>query len=142
MSCVFPKGTSSVEDLKAGWRQFYKRMAKKLEDDPENFTAPSRAFLEISSKMNDGSIISALHCFGKVPQVKARYLQTSKMIGVQPTAIARRKAALGGRRALIPGRPPKGSRKEHQYSKENRKKSAPHSLAKCVDDNTCLGGHH
>lgn len=142
MFCVFPIGTSSGEDLKAGWQQFCERMTKKLEEDPENFTAASRAFLDISSKMNDSSILSALHCFGKVPQVKARYLQSSKMIGVQPTAIARRKSALGGRRALIPGRPPKCSRKEHQYAKENRKKSAPHSLAKCVDDNTCLGGHH
>lgn len=122
--------------------QFCRRITEKLENDPQTFTAPVRTWMETSSKMNDSSIISALHCFGKVPQVKAKYLQSSKMIGVQPTSIARRKTPLGGRRALIPGRPPKCSRKEHQYSKENRKKSAPHSLAKCVEDNTCLGGHH
>ena len=34
-------------------------------------------------------------------------LQTK--IGVQPTAVARRKAALGGRSALITGRPEKGA---------------------------------
>ncbi|XP_061685697.1 uncharacterized protein LOC133506021 isoform X2 [Syngnathoides biaculeatus] len=69
-------GTSSGEGLKAGLQQFYRTMTKKLEHDPENFTAPIRAFLEISSKMNDSAIISALHCFateGGALEVKARY---------------------------------------------------------------------
>lgn len=118
--------------MEAGWQWFCSSITKKLKDDPQTFTAPVRTFLETYRKMNDSSIASALHCFGKVSQVKA----------TQPTAIAGRKSALGERRALIPGPPPKFLRKEHQYSKENCKKSASHSLADCVEDNTCLGGHH
>ncbi|XP_075884023.1 uncharacterized protein LOC142889277 [Nelusetta ayraudi] len=125
-------GTSAGEDLEAGWQWFCSSITKKLKDDPQTFTAPVRTFLETYRKMNDSSIASALHFFGKVSQVKA----------TQPTAIAGRKSALGERRALIPGPPPKFLRKEHQYSKENCKKSASHSLADCVEDNACLGGHH
>ncbi|XP_056156746.1 uncharacterized protein LOC130130908 [Lampris incognitus] len=137
-----PQGTSG-EHLEEMIQQVCRSLTDKLKDDPQAFTAPIRTFLGTYNKMNDSSLMSALHCFGKVPQVKLKNLQSSKMIGVQPTAIARRKVALGGRRTLIPGQPPKCSRKEHPYSKkQQRRRSAPHSMLKCVEENTSLSDNH
>ncbi|KAJ8333580.1 hypothetical protein SKAU_G00415880 [Synaphobranchus kaupii] len=45
------------------------------------------------------------------------YLQTKAQIGDQPTAVARRKTPLGGRRALNTGRPLKAWKKDHGYGK-------------------------
>jgi len=52
----------------------------------------------------DSGLISALHTFGKynsagIPRIKPRKnLQGSKIIGVPPTTIFRRKVYLGGRK--------------------------------------------
>lgn len=62
--------------------------------------------------------------FGKyngagIPRIKSRKnLQGSKVIGVQPTTISRRKVCLGGRMVQTAGRPTKESRvHEHGYNK-------------------------
>lgn len=114
----FLEGSSSEEDLEARWQSFCSSMSKKLKDDPKTFSAPIHTFLKSYSKMNDSFIVSALYYFGKVPKVKAKPLQPSKKIVVPPAAIARRKSALGERRALILGPPPKHSRKQHEHAQE------------------------
>ena len=97
----------------------------------------------------DSAVQSSLFSYGKTSCVPTRiratprgFLQTTTKIGVQPTAVSRRKAALGGRRALGAGRPPKSSRKDHPYTKCRRAKAVPHSLSHCVQENTSLGKTH
>ncbi|KAK0140487.1 hypothetical protein N1851_022537 [Merluccius polli] len=129
------KGPSG-EQLEEMIQQFCRSLTEKLKGDPQTFTAPIHTFLGTYNKINDASLASALHCFGK-----KKNLQSSKMIGVRPTAIARRKAALGGSRAATSGRPPTRSKKEYPYSKKQQhKKSAPQSMSKCAEENTSLGG--
>ena len=75
----------------------------------------------------------------------------SKHIGVQPTALARRKMALGGKRQLTLGRPPKAISTDHTKERgtnfsgqvmPKRKPKAPHNLKKCVKENMQLGKNH
>ncbi|TDH08226.1 hypothetical protein EPR50_G00095590 [Perca flavescens] len=101
-----PGPGTSAEALEEMLEQFCSSLKDKLHNDPQTFTAPICNFLGTYKKMNDSSLASALHCFGKTSQVKSRNRQSSKMNG---TAIGKRKAA------LIPGRPPKSPRKEHLY---------------------------
>ncbi|CAH1107376.1 unnamed protein product [Psylliodes chrysocephalus] len=64
---------------------------------------------EVKGVNTDSAMISALHTFGKysgLPVIK-KNCQGSRKIGVQPTAIARRKVPLGGRNVAVSGRPPK-----------------------------------
>jgi len=73
---------------------------------------------------------------------------------VQPTAVARRKVFLGGRRLQQTGRPPKSMFREHSYSLTKRrlelnqavlparKKSMLHSISYCVQQNESLGRTH
>ena len=102
----------------------------KIMTEPEMFSGPLNSFLSQFERMKtDSALISSLCTFGKyngaVPtadRVRRKYLQTSSKIGVQPTAVARRKAPLGGRRALITGRPVKGVHlPEHGYAKLRQK---------------------
>ncbi|XP_051250191.1 uncharacterized protein LOC127359908 [Dicentrarchus labrax] len=110
-------------------------LKRKLREDT-TFTAPVKSFVDTFGKLHtDSAVQSALFSFGKNDRgqssVRARprgFLQTSATIGVQPTAVSRRKAALGGRRTLGAGRPPKSSRKEHGYSRQGRPKGVPHNL--------------
>jgi hypothetical protein len=92
--------------------------------------------------------LSTLHTFGKnsnpvAPLIKkGKNLQGSKLINVQPTAIARRKIHLGGRHMQQSGRPPKrAGAYDHNYANETGKKrikSAPHSISICVENNISL----
>ncbi|CAH1958480.1 unnamed protein product [Acanthoscelides obtectus] len=71
-------------------------------------------------------------------------------IGVQPTAIMRRKSGLGGRNIARSGRPPKRLQlSDHAYSKEknkhnyevfnpDNKTAAPHCLEYCITQNISL----
>lgn len=139
-----PEQDTSVEHLEEMIQQFCKSLTDKLKEDPQTFTAPICTFLGTYNKMNNSSLTTALHCFGKAPQLKSKTLQSSKTLGVQPTAIARRKAALGGRRAAIPGRPLKCSRKEqHPYSKKQQSSTTePQTVSNCVEENTPVSGDH
>ena len=81
---------------------------------------------------------SALMTFGKYSGAGVR-MTSGKRIGVQPTAIARRKTAVGGRRRLHVGRIPHSSwAPEHGYCQTRvgrhamPKRRAPHSLANAV----------
>lgn len=72
-------------------------------------------------------------------------MQGGKIIGVQPTAVQRRKIKVGGRAVSKCGRPPKISyTAEHAYGKRKiektnfpqvqEKMSKPHSLSFCTTD--------
>ncbi|XP_069000340.1 uncharacterized protein [Embiotoca jacksoni] len=131
---------SSGEHLEEMIQKFCRSLTDKLKNDPQTFSAPIRSFLGTYGRLNDSSLRSALFRFGKVPQVTPINLQPLKLMGVQPTAIASRKAAVRGRRAVILGRPAKCSPREHPYSKKQQsRKSEPHSTSTCVE-NTSLGG--
>lgn len=146
--------------LEDGLKTMFEELAQKLRQD-ESFEAPTQCLLNSYRKINtDSGLVSALCSFGKERRSNTattttmwrkraqKGLQTSTAIGVQPTAVARRKAPLGGRRALQTGRPPKRARKEHSYGKVKEggsvlpKRPAPHSLSQCVADGVALGGSH
>lgn len=143
---MLPQGTSGLEERLT---EMFVVLKRKLREDP-SFRTPMTSFISSFEKIKtDSSLCSALSTFNKGPVAKTRqhqrpkgYLQTRAQIGVQPTAVARRKSALGGRRALITGRPTKASMREHPYNKTGKKKSAPHCLAHCVEAIMSLGGTH
>lgn len=111
-------------------------------------------------KIVDHGLISALHTFWKyngagILRTKSRKnLQGSKIIGVQPTTISRRKVYFGRRKVQTAGRSTKESRVyEHGYNKRkaplsidnipmNKKKKAPHSIKYCTNQNINLGKQH
>ncbi|XP_053198102.1 uncharacterized protein si:dkey-75a21.2 [Scomber japonicus] len=131
---ISPEQDTSVEHLEEMIQQFCRSLTDKLKDDPQTFTAPVCTFLNSYDKMNDGSLTTALQCFGKAPRAKSKNLQSSKMMGVQQTAVARRKIA---------GRPLKCSRKEqHPYSKKQQiRQSSPPSISNCVEETVALTSH-
>ena len=71
------------------------------------------------------------------------------MIGVQPTAIKRRKSCLSGRRKFCGGRPVQLVKRhsvlaQHDYgplAPPPRKKKCLHNLEKCVYSNVSLGSN-
>ena len=138
-------------------------MEEKLRDDPETYTEGFRAMLRAYNRLKSkSSLLSALRMFGRYSGVnlarrkmisKAGMLQSSgPSIPVQPTAIARRRLKIGGRRHLKVGRPTKEATiKEHAYSRPSssslmpsRKKrvAAPHSLGHAVTMCQSLGKTH
>ena len=135
----------------------------KLQDDADTFITPLTKFVERFEQITtDSALVSALSTFGKYSghsllkksahASRRAKLLTTKQIGVGPHAVSRRKAALGGRRALITGRPVKGTQNEHAYAKEKSsikrgvlpksQRPAPHSLSQCVERNVTLGKKH
>ncbi|XP_068612612.1 uncharacterized protein si:dkey-75a21.2 [Brachionichthys hirsutus] len=94
----------------------------KLRDDPA-FTAPLRSFVSnFHNLKTDGALKSALVCFGTTTR-------TSSKVRVHPAP-----RALRGRKASRAGRPPKGSRREHPYTKQGRAMSSPHNLSFFVQE--------
>ena len=74
-----------------------------------------------------------------------------KMIKVQPTAESRQKYVLGGRRCLQTGRKPGQSSAEYKTKNvgasrglclKRKKRKAPHSLSRCVENNENIGKSH
>jgi len=123
---------------------------------PSSIGPSMKSFCEQVDKMSTVSAVqSALHTFGKYsglkPGGKGRLAASSTSIGVQPTAIARRKMLVGGRRRLHLGRPPKSSfTSEHGYFRDRSnatrqvmpKRRAPHCLSEAVDNLQTLGITH
>ena len=90
------------------------------------YKAPMEKMLASYDRMTtDSQLISALATFGRQSapagsvawRMARRGMQASMKIGVQPTAVARRKTPLGGRRALITGPPTKKLKKRAQLWK-------------------------
>ncbi|KAJ8043335.1 hypothetical protein HOLleu_10379 [Holothuria leucospilota] len=97
-------------------------------DEGKELRNACKKFVSNYQKLTTRShLISALQTFGKYSGAatslrrtykSGRALQTSSKIGVQPTAVARRKMPMGERRRLTVGRPSKSSfTSEHGYSK-------------------------
>lgn len=120
------------------------------------------AFLPAVEKMDrniqkfastESGLLTTLHTMGRyagvLPGKKRTPLNARRhgqMIGVQPTAIARRKFPLSGRRSQHGGRPLQIVRRiaalqQHDYGNFNqpRRKKAIHNLQSCVYSNTSLG---
>ncbi|CAM4304668.1 unnamed protein product [Leuciscus chuanchicus] len=150
------EASSQREHLKGRLRSMFNDFVDKLQND-ETFQAPIQSLVSsYESILTDSGLISALSTFGKMRSAAAsnirmqprKGLQMSTQIGVQPTAVARRKTPLGGRQALITGRPPKRARREHNYGKVKEgsgalpRRLAPHSLAQCVSTCVSLGSQH
>lgn len=141
---------NTIEELKNVFANLEARVVK----DPATFEAPIKKFVELFNNVkSDSHLISALHTFGKYNGVlpMKKNVQGGKNIGVQPTALARRKSRLGGRNPIRSGRPTKAARREHPYAKQrnslgaqlqNQKKKAPHSLSYCHQQNISLGKQH
>lgn len=146
-------------------KAMFESLQQKLQTDPVVFQPAIMSFVSNFEKMSTKSaIVSSLFTYGKYSGASAitakrlllnarKCLQTSTKIGVQPTAVARRKTPLEGRRALITGRPTKHNMAEHAYSKRRlsggtrgilppKKKSVPHSLSHCVSEKILLGRTH
>ena len=109
----------------------------------------------------DMGLLTAMHTFAKYCGFQpvhhsstlnrsATYRRRGIRIGVQPTAIGRRRQTLSGKRKLSAGRPPDGvsvrSSKQlvaHDYTTFGtlpaRKRKAPHILQQCVYANVGLG---
>ena len=130
----------------------------KLINNPNVFYPAIKKFNKLFCEIKtDSSMVSALHTFGKYSGAgqpiirKRKNLQGGKSIGVQPTALSRRRAHLGGRNVAYTGRPPK-NKNDHTYYKKKRltpselpislRQKAPHSLSFCIDNNISLGKTH
>ena len=89
----------------------------KMMTDPEMFEGPLNSFLSQFERMKtDSGLISSLCTFGKYNGAvsagqrirnKSKKVLTNLIQDRCATAVSRRKGALGGRRALITGRPVK-----------------------------------
>jgi hypothetical protein len=126
------------------------KIAELYKQAPSLMRPAMESFCRQTSNMSTMSAMqSALMCFGKYSGCGSR-MSSGKKIGVQPTAVARRKCALGGRRRLHVGRTPLAARAaEHGYSanvKSRRhvmpRRSAPHSLASAVSNVESIGRTH
>lgn len=138
-----PITDTSTECPKRRLEHFVDSLKRKLDAD-NSFTAPVNAFVDTFDKLeSDSALQSSLFSFGKWHTATSRgFLQTSTAIGVQPTAVARRKVDLGGRTTAAAIHP-RSSRKEHGYCKQSGENSAaPLNLSFCVQENSSLGKTH
>jgi len=131
----------------------FKAAADKITDlykcYPRSFAPALESFCkQLENMSTPAAVQSALYCFGKGHGVQRR-VAGLKSIGVQPTAVARRKAALGGRKRIHVGRPPRSSfAPEHGYAHKigSRhlfpRRKAVHSLTTAVDLGEPLGRTH
>ena len=141
------------QSIASGLYDFVTGMMKELTECPEEMEKPLEAFLKTYGDLkNRSQLASALTCFGKTAAASAslskpRYkLAGLKYISVQPTAVARRKNPLSGRRRLHVGRPMKGVSNAASKAKFSGavlpRRKAPHNLSVCVENNQQLGKTH
>ena len=145
------------EDLIATVRAIAECTIDKYRENKALFRVPLQRYIVNSGKIStDAHLISALHTYGQYngaataarkPCKPARLrasLQAVAQIGVQPTAIARWRVPLGGRRCLDTGRPTKASyTTEHGYGTTKKPhKTAPYNLLQCVLANMALEKTH
>ena len=126
-------------------------ICQRIEGNPSLIPSAKKFVNMVNDLHTDSALDSAMACFGKYSGLKmtkkmSKLHTCSSKIGVQPTAIARRKSALGGRKCLVSGRKPKMSlcplKKEPFCVLPKRPKKAPHSLSQCVNNNQSLGKTH
>jgi len=140
-----------IDDLNAA----FTRIQQLYTSDPAAYLPAVKSFCQQVNRASESGLESALHCFGKytgaAPALSSRRRLTSlKTIGVQPTAVARRKMAVGGRKRCYVGRAPRAAfTAEHGYTVNSGDKRhvmprrrAPHSLAAAVSNVQALGSTH
>ncbi|XP_072050227.1 uncharacterized protein [Amphiura filiformis] len=162
---------ANVTDAKAKFAGICDGILDKIDLYPDVFLPAVQAMVkQCDNILTDSHLASALHSFGKYSgaaaalrkrgakakkvAVKRLQLRGTTMIGVQPTAAARRQPHMGrGGSRLGSGRPCKASHTtEHGYASQTmtasllpiprRKRPAPHSLSHCVSKNISLGKTH
>lgn len=164
MSVSAPQSDDLVERV----HNMFLEMEEKLKQDPATFAEPFKAMLQSHRRLKtDSSLTSAIRMYGRYSGVnlarrkvkpKVGILKTSgPSIGVQPTAIARRRVKIGGRRNLTSGRPTKQATvEEHGYAKggqssqssqssqlpRKKRAAAPHNLNHAVTMCHSLGKTH
>ena len=138
------------------------RIRTGIQEAPQIFVPACRRFIQNAEKFaaTETGLVSALYTFGKysgLARAKRQLSVAAKnqkrrgvQIGVQPTAVGRRRLTLSGRRKVRAGRPQgivtaHSSRQlaTHDYttfgSLPSRKRKAPHRLQECIYRNTGLG---
>ncbi|XP_043229530.1 uncharacterized protein LOC122385369 [Amphibalanus amphitrite] len=125
---------------------------------PELYGPALNTFISRYERMKtDNSRVSSLHQFGTgCSAVPASSFKSSVMIGVQPTAVARRKVPVGGKRRASTGRPKKDAAagdhgayavptkvaKQPLCAQVVPSARAPHNLVECVARNVSVGRTH
>lgn len=131
----------------------FNEIKSKVENNVIIYTAPKKFIKNYENIKTETALETALATFGKYSgfdaKRKIKRPISAKSIGVQPTAISRRRVPCGGRKCIRSGRPPKRTfTPEHGYCKEvqkstllpkKQKKSAPHSITYCTNQNISLG---
>ncbi|KAL5238893.1 hypothetical protein ACI65C_006303 [Semiaphis heraclei] len=101
------------ENAMTNFNEVIEKMKRAFESDKEYFLPSMKSFVNSfqTNVRTHASLNSAMQTFGKYsglnPNSKKPKLMGTKQIGVQPTARARRKTEIGGRRNLAAGRNPK-----------------------------------
>lgn len=138
-----------------------KALCESWHDDilraPELYGPALTSFLDRYERMKtDNTRVSSLHNFGSgLCTLPATSFKSTVKIGVQPTAVARRKTPVGGKRRASTGRPRKDSGAgDHEgyavapkvarplCSQVVPSARAPHDLAECVSRNVPVGRTH
>jgi hypothetical protein len=130
-------------DLSANMYQLTERLRRA----PESLINAVEAFNKHFSALqhSESALASALHTFGRSGAMPRRI--GGRTIPVQPTAIARRKVLMGGRKKATLGRRPKANNAIKRTALDIRAavlppRKAPHSIASCVATNKSLGKTH
>ncbi|XP_064631784.1 uncharacterized protein LOC135489974 isoform X2 [Lineus longissimus] len=124
-----PAGSTLLNDLKGVFSDFEERYRA----NPEYFEKPLRTFVrQAESLTTNSALVSALVCFGKysgagtaMGKRKVKGMVSCKTIGVQPTALARRKVMGGTKHRLGSGRPCKLDGKENVKPKKRKQVVVP-----------------
>ena len=151
----------SCQHLLQRFAAFNETITSKVANNHELQVALQRYLDQAEKIKSDAALGSALHSFGRYSGLatttrKGNRMAGSKAIGVQPTAVGRRRTACGGKRSLQSGRPTKrAATNEHGYSRlkkaksvasaqhlPNRRLATPHNLAECISRNASLGKTH
>jgi len=163
-SCDMEEDESGRDEDREAIFSRFAAVCDKIKDmydqDPAGFSPALTSFCkQAESVCTPSAMLSALHSFGKYSGAASaihrgrKNLVGLKKIGVQPTAVARQKMPVGGRKRVHLGRPPIHARvAEPGYVDErhaiglNRqvwpKRKAAHKLADAVSNNESLGRTH
>lgn len=140
-------------------KEFFDRIQKGIQSNSNVFLPAVKKMLKNASMFaaTETGLVTALHTFAtysgvqrtlKKKDTKNERRSHKTYIGVQPTAIARRKYSLAGKKNVCAGRPRNSVKSTsvlqcHDYTTfghlPSRKRKAPHDLEKCVQDNKSLG---
>ena len=141
-------------------KEIFDRIDKGIESNPDVFLPAAKKMVKNVSKFGstETGLVSGMHTFctysGVQPILKTNCIKNKKrrshksIIGVQPTAIARRKYSFAGKKNIASGRPRNEVKvnpalRLHSYTTfghlPSRKRKSVHDLNTCVFDNKALG---